>query len=142
MTFLPDVNVWAALVIAGHVHQETALHWIRGLQDDDRIVFCRVTQHGFLRLITNRKVMGEDVLSPPDAWAKYDSLCSIVGVSFLGEPVDLETSWRTSTNSKYGGPNYWTDAYLTAFANVREITVVTFDRGMANQKSARVRLLV
>ena len=116
MTYLPDVNVWCALAIGGHVHQEAALRWMQGIAPEDSVVFCRVTQHGLLRLLTNAKAMGPNVLFPEDAWAKYDALRAIVHARFLSEPPEIEAAWRTATRAKYGGQNYWTDAYLAAFA--------------------------
>jgi uncharacterized protein len=63
MIYLPDVNVWIALAADKHVHHNVAKHWFMNIQAD-RVLFCRITQLGFLRLLTNRHVMGEEVLIP------------------------------------------------------------------------------
>ena len=56
MTYLPDVNVWIALAVSGQVHHRTASVWLEEA-GDEIITFCRVTQLGFLRLLTNQRVM-------------------------------------------------------------------------------------
>ncbi|HEY0758459.1 MAG TPA: hypothetical protein VGD59_04290 [Acidisarcina sp.] len=66
MTYLPDVNVWIALASNRHVHHQAAKAWFETLADE-RSVFCRITELGFLRLLTNIHVMGEDVLTPERA---------------------------------------------------------------------------
>ena len=63
MIYLPDINVWIALAVAEHVHYEPAAEWLREPLDSsskDEIAFCRVTQMGFLRLLTSPKAMGKD----------------------------------------------------------------------------------
>lgn len=67
MIYLPDVNVWIAPAADKHIHHNVAQRWFTGTQDD-QVLFCRITQLGFLRLLTNRHVMGEEVLNPSDAW--------------------------------------------------------------------------
>jgi predicted nucleic acid-binding protein len=60
--FLPDVNLWLALVFDAHVHHVAAKSWYDGLSDV-ACCFCRTTQQGFLRLATNPKAFGDDALS-------------------------------------------------------------------------------
>ena len=57
---LPDVNVWIAAVSDRHEHHAAARHWFDSASAP--ICFFRVTQMAFLRLLTNPKVMGEDIL--------------------------------------------------------------------------------
>jgi len=52
MIYLPDVNVWIALAADQHIHHNVAKRWFTGIQDD-QVLFCRITQLGFLRLLTN-----------------------------------------------------------------------------------------
>ena len=56
---LPDVNVWITLAWDGHVHRDIAKTWFASL-DRSEAAFCRITQMGFLRLITNARVMGNE----------------------------------------------------------------------------------
>jgi predicted nucleic acid-binding protein len=50
-------------------------------------------------------------------------------------------SWRDATRHSPSGPNFWTDAYLAAFATAAGYTVVTFDRGFKRHKAAKLNLL-
>jgi uncharacterized protein len=127
--FLPDVNVWVALVSAQHVHNEEAVAWISDVADES-VAICRVAQMGLLRLLTNERVMGPDVVSPPKAWELYDQMISDPRFYFLSEPEDLETEWRTHTRRRQAGQAAWTDAYLAAFAESANLRIVTFDKGL------------
>lgn len=140
MTYLADVNVRVALAVVDHTHHVAAMEWLEKSDADD-IAFCRVTQNGFLRLLTNRRVLGDDVLTAPRAWDVYDMLRRNSRVVFASEPHGLETAWREATRHSHTGPNFWTDAYLTAFAFAKEYTLVTFDRALARQRRAHIRLL-
>jgi uncharacterized protein len=81
--WLPDVNVWIALASDRHEHHALARRWFDSLAQ--AACFCRVTQMAFLRLLTNSKVMGEDVLSPSNALAVYADLLTDERVRFRAE---------------------------------------------------------
>jgi len=66
-SYFPDVNVWVALSYRGHVHHLLASGWFDGLQAEP-MLFCRFTQRGFLRLLTNSRVMRDEVRSQREAW--------------------------------------------------------------------------
>lgn len=139
MNYLIDVNVWVALALIGHVHHAVAREWF-GRLESDRLVFCRVTQKGLLRLLTNPRVMGDNVLSAAGAWRIYDSLCADDRVQYAAEQPHLEEHWREMTQH-HTSPNFWTDAYLSAFAQAGNYTIVTFDRGFTRHRRTHVRLL-
>jgi toxin-antitoxin system PIN domain toxin len=126
MIYLPDVNVWIALAADKHIHHNVARHWFTGIQAD-QVLFCRITQLGFLRLLTNRHVMGEEVLSPGDAWRAYRALRADRRIGFLSEPAELPESWDKFTPKLVHSPNLWTDAYLCACCHAANYTLVTFD---------------
>jgi toxin-antitoxin system PIN domain toxin len=125
---LPDINVWIALASDRHVHHETAKNWFAGIEVGES-AFCRITQMGFLRLITNRHVMGADVVTQKEAWQVYQKLSKDQRVTFLHEPSGIEDEWRRLTQSGSASTNTWTDAYLAAFASIRNLKVVSFDDG-------------
>jgi hypothetical protein len=127
MIFLPDVNIWIALTSNRHVHHSLANEWLKSI-DSDQIAFCRISELGFLRLLTNAHVMGKDVLSPVEAWRVYDEWRAYDRVIFLPERTELSEQWRRLGGQISGGPNVWTDAYLAAFAVHAIATVVTLDR--------------
>lgn len=112
MTYLPDVNVWIALASDRHLHHRRGKHWFAAIRTDE-IAFCRITEMGFLRLLTNRHVMGDDTASPKEAWQVYDALRTDRNVIFLNEISDVAPKWRAASEVPIGGPNMWTDAYLS-----------------------------
>lgn len=140
MIYLPDVNVWIALTSNRHVHHSPAAEWLRGI-GDDQIAFCRISELGFLRLLTNTHVMGRDVLSPVQAWRVYDEWRSDDRVVFLPEGAGFSEQWQQSRAQIPGGPNAWTDAYLAAFAVHADMTVVTLDRKFLPLGNAPVKFL-
>lgn len=140
MIFLPDVNVWVALVVAEHTHAMRARRWAESAWSE-KIAFCRITQMGLLRLLTNRHVMGPDVCTPQNAWGIYDRIAQETNILFATEPSDIEDEWRKLAPAGDSGPNLWTDAYLAAFAQLTGYTLVTFDRGFRRYKHMPVKLL-
>src|SRR6185295_15746537 len=93
--------------------------------------FCRVTQMTFLRLLTNKTVMGSHVLSPASAWEKAEEFLALPEVELVSEPHGLEESWQTFATLGRLSPNLWTDAYLAAFAKCAGLRLVTFDQGFS-----------
>jgi predicted nucleic acid-binding protein len=85
---------------------------------------------GFLRLTTNARVMGREVLSQRNAWKIYDELGRDRRVSFATESADVEPVWKRYTQARFTGTNIWTDAYLAALASVQGMRLVTLDRGL------------
>jgi toxin-antitoxin system PIN domain toxin len=126
MTWLPDVSVWIALAAERHTFHPTARRWFSGLRDE-RLTFCRVSQLGFLRLLTNKHVMLEEVLSPGEAWKAYLALRLDRRIGYSAETNELPETWQAFTERPLSSPNLWTDAYLCAFANAAGLTLVTFD---------------
>lgn len=140
MNYLADVNVWIALAAVGHVYHPVALTWFAEPRTG-HIVFTRVTQMGLLRLLTNHKVMGANVLTEADAWKVYASLLDDDRVQYAEEPPHLEDGWRQATRQSGAGPNFWTHAYLAAFAEAGNYAIVTFDYGFQRHRGVDVRLL-
>lgn len=126
MICLPDVNVWIALAAEQHTLHRAARQWFSSLTDE-RLLFCRITQAGFLRLLTNKHVMGDEVANPGQAWKFYRTLRSDRRIGYLAEPGSLPEVWDSFTRNRQSSPNLWTDAYLCAFAHAAHLTLVTFD---------------
>ena|SRR5258707_12930729 len=141
MTYLPDVNVWIAVAYDAHVHHAPATAWFEAIEAD-KIVFCRVTELAFLRLLTNPRVMTDkDVRTYSEAWTGLDTLYKDTSVGFAEEPEGLERAWRNNTHHHNTGANFWTDAYLAGFAAAAGYTIVTFNRGFRRYKDVRLELL-
>jgi toxin-antitoxin system PIN domain toxin len=139
-TCLTDVNTWLALAAPGHVHHLTARRWFESLGEGEA-VFCRITQMGLLRLLTQASVMKTDVLSPEQAWRLYRQLRRDWRVAFAAEPAGLESVWIELMSTVPSGSRTWTDAYLAAFAIECSYMMATFDRGFEKWKSLSLRLL-
>ena len=137
---LPDINVWIALAFDAHAQHQAAQQWRIG-SSDESLVFCRLTQQGFLRLITNPAVLGPETLPLSSAWELYDHLQALSYVTFLSEPAGIEQPWREFTSSRTYSPKVWNDAYLAAFALRSTCQLVTFDRGFAQYRQADCTIL-
>src|SRR5580698_5465649 len=125
--YLLDVNCWLAAAASRHRHHPQAKSWLDAATAP--LVFCRVTQMAFLRLVTNPKVMGADVLMPQKAWETYRKFRADPRILFAQEPAGLEKFWVEMTDSADFKQNLWTDSYLAAFAKAGGYTIVTFDAG-------------
>jgi len=120
--------VWLALTFDQHAHHSAARAWFESLTDGDACAFCRLTQQGFLRLATYRKIFGDDTLSMADAWGAFDQLLADPRVSLISEPVGVETRWRAYTTQQPSSSQVWSDAWLAAIAVVAQLQLVSFDR--------------
>jgi len=129
----PDINVWIALTYRGHTHYVMAKTWLESLSDDDELCFCRFTQFGFLRLLTNSSVMGKQLCSQTEAWTTYDEWIDSGHAIYVEEPLSLEQVFRTSSRSRQAAPKDWADVYLAAFAQSSGFRLVTFDQSLARK---------
>jgi toxin-antitoxin system PIN domain toxin len=123
---LLDVNVWLAFSVEGHSHHASAMNSWDKLR---RPTFCRVTQLGFLRLLCNRRVMGNLALDPESAWTISEHLLNTGAVDFHDEPAGLEMTLKLLTRGAKASRGFWTDAYLAAFAITAGMRLVSFDAG-------------
>lgn len=119
---LPDVNVWLALANADHVFHGRARQYWETLRPEG-VAFCRITMLGFLRLVTNPKVMGGRPFTREEAWSAYGTFRSLPEVRFLEEPREIEVRFADLEFPQ----RLWTDAYLAAFAIAGNCRIVSFD---------------
>lgn len=141
-SYFPDLNVWVALTYRGHRHYGAASSWLDGIVTGT-IAFCRFTQVGFLRLLTNAAVMGKDVKTQRQAWSVYDAFLDDSRVQFFGEsdPDEIERRFRSLAATDLSATQQWPDAYLVAFAQAAGLTLVTFDRALGRLAGDDVLLL-
>lgn len=127
-TDLLDANVWLALAAEAHTHHERAkVYW--QTEAAPTVAFCRVTEMAFLRHLTNRVIMAEQVLTPSAAWRKLAQFHALPEVRRLNEPPGLDAELARLCESGRSSPNLWTDAYLAAFAKSGKLRLVSFDQG-------------
>lgn len=120
-SFFPDLNVWLALFDAANPKSAAAWTWFNGIDPHrSRLVFCRYTQIGLLRLLTNRAVMANETLSLEAAWTLYSR--------WLADPAGLREAlaplWRLPASKWIG------DAYLLAFARGFGAILDTFNKAL------------
>lgn len=136
----PDVNVWIALTYRGHIHYAPAKAWLDSLSDDSELCFCRVTQLGFLRLLTTAAVMGNQVLSQAGAWEVYDDWLGKGRATYLEETPSVERIFRGLSQSRHPTPKDWADSYVSAFAQACGLQLVTFDQALHGRTGGSVLL--
>ena len=126
---LLDVNVWLALAHVHHPHHAAAKqYWARVAVP---LAFCRTTMQGFLRLVTQPKVMGNAVHTPAEAWRIYTAHLASGRSVLLAEPEGLDLVWQRLSTATSFRTRDWTDAYLASFAIQADCRVVSFDAGFA-----------
>ena len=130
-SLFPDVNVWLALTHSRHVHHAAALAWFHHLENDT-LFFCRFTQLGLLRLLTNEQVMGVDVMSQRGGWRAYLRWFDDERIEFHREPesAEFDRLLQQLSTGHHSPPKLWADAYLAAFARTAGLQLVTFDRAL------------
>ena len=148
MRRLLDLNTWIALSLETHPQHRPARQWYEQtplLRGD--LVFCRQTELGFLRLITQAPVMarcGVAPLSNTEAIEFLDSLYADPAVSREDEPPATRSLWLQFAQGPLPSPHVWMDAYLAAFTVSLGAELVTFDQGFRSfeKHGLRLQLLV
>ncbi len=128
---LPDLNVWLAAAWGRHVHHAKVKRWFDA--EEDTIAFCRITQMGYLRLISNRSVMRGEVRTRQEAWNSYEQLVRDERVLYLSEPDGMDVLWQMFSKKADHSHLLWTDDYLAAFALQNEARLITLDRAMKDR---------
>lgn len=123
---VPDLNLWLALVDPDHeFHGRARRYW--ETESAPEIAFCRVTMLGFLRLLTNARVMHGAPLNSAEAWTAYHAFAALPEVCFLNDPPMAEQYFLEWTRTPDFSPNRWTDAWIAAVAHAASARVVSFD---------------
>src|SRR5580693_6723486 len=110
-----DINVWLALSWRLHPHSGSAHRWLASItRSRTRLLFCRITQLGLLRLLTNKSVMGDSVLNVAEAFGILDRWNEDPRVDFAAEPAGLDGPFRRATTefAKESATKAIMDAYL------------------------------
>ncbi len=84
--------------------------------------------------------MGNEIVTQHGCWQIFDQWASTGQVVWANEPGNLEVKLRRLTAGSASSPKAWMDAYLTAFAESAELTLVTFDRALAAKVKGSVLL--
>ncbi|TWU28592.1 TA system VapC family ribonuclease toxin [Bythopirellula polymerisocia] len=137
---LPYVNLWLALIFDTHFHHSSAKEWFDNVAAGT-CNFCRMTQQGFFRLVTNPSVLNDETLTLREAWDTWDRMLSDPRIGFVGEPENIESQWRNFTERDSFSNKVWSDAYLAALAKAADMELVTFDRSFAQYEGLNCNIL-
>lgn len=84
--------------------------------------------------------MHQDALSQEQCWRIFDEWINSGEAIFAGEPDGLDANLRIRTTEKRATPKVWADAYLAAFSETANLTLVTFDKALAGKTKGAVLL--
>jgi toxin-antitoxin system PIN domain toxin len=128
-SFLLDLNVWFALSVEGHLHGGTAWQWLNSLPSGRKLILCRHTHLGLIRLLTNHAAMGRRATTIAEALEVYDAWLRDPRVVFFPEPRELDSAFQEAVApfKKLSASHVVADCYLLAFAKAAGVTLVTFD---------------
>lgn len=141
MRCIADVNVLLPVLADGHSHRAATVKWWDVCGDGD-VGLCLPVTMALLRLLSNRRVMGNSLLIPEEAWNVVAQLANdprVVNIEKI--PQAHSKHWRANVTGREPSPDLWTDAWLAALAQALECEMVTFDRGFRSFAKLKLRLL-
>ena len=139
MTPLLDVNVLVALAWPTHVHHHRAVAWFSA-HVPAAWATAPITQAGFIRVSSNRKVL-PDARSPGEAAAVLRDMTDLAGHELWPDDIDLVRKCA-GTFDRLHGYRQVTDAHLLAVATRHDGRLVTFDAAIAHLAEDRARVTV
>ena len=123
-----DSNLWVALAFGSHPYHSLACKEFELADSLRPAIFCRATQHAFLRLITTpalHRIYQSPGITNEQAWQKWELLMALPQVSWFEEPAGMDRLWREYARLPSIRPKLWMDAYLAAFACSHGIPIST-----------------
>lgn len=144
MRKLLDLNAWLALLLAGHSQHSAALQWYEAEPlAPGELRFCRSTEMGFLRLLTQQRVMqacGLDAFTNDEAVGFFSRIQRDEAIGFVGEAPGTRALWLAFPRGGQPSSKIWMDAYLAALAITQDMELVTFDQGFINYQASGLNL--
>lgn len=136
-SFLIDSNV--SLAMTWNLHPQHARASLRYQSiDDASLWFCRFIMLGFLRLLTNSKVMGGSTVTVSEVLRLYERWTHDPRVELVPKPRGMEKAFYEALIPFALQPatKAIADCYLVGFAEANGAHLVTFDRGLASSAQA------
>jgi predicted nucleic acid-binding protein len=84
--------------------------------------------------------MGNKVLSQSEAWDFYDDWLEHGHAAYVEESPAIELTFRSLSRSGQVAPKDWADSYVSAFAQVSGLRLVTFDRTLQRRTAGAILL--
>jgi uncharacterized protein len=146
MKRLLDINTWIALAVETHPQHAAARQWYAEAElVHGDLVFCRQTEIGFVRLITQQAVMGQCFAAPLTNAEAVEFVANVYmdpAVSRADEPATARSLWLELAAGPRASPNVWMDAYLAAFAIALGAEMVSFDHGFTAYQKRGLNLVL
>ena len=146
MAYLPDLNVWLALVLEGHAQHAAARRWYAEAPlGPGELGLCRTTEMGFVRLLTQERILracGRTPLSNDEAVAWLGRLRADPAVDWIDEDRSTRALWLQLARDARPAPHRWADAWLAALAIGHDLELVTFDRGFVPWADVGLRVVL
>jgi predicted nucleic acid-binding protein len=125
LKYLLDVNVLLAAVWPTHNHHADTFAWLA----DKQIAVCPICELGFLRISTNKKALGADMVTARRLLAKF---CS----DLQGERIHDDLP---ALDSHPGTSDQVTDHYLADLAAKHGLKLATLDEHLKHPSAELVR---
>lgn len=139
MTVLVDTNLLVYAAMPAMEEHGAASAWLeeRFARDDGFVGLSWSSVYGFVRLISNRRVMGEDAVPVPEAWRAAGA--------YLDQPtarvVNPAAAHRAIATELLGTPglaaNDVPDVHLAALAIEHGLVLCTHDHGFGRYRNLR-----
>ncbi|TLD68367.1 hypothetical protein FEM03_22960 [Phragmitibacter flavus] len=142
MKHLCDLNVFIAGALATHTQHASAKIFFDHLSEGDSVEFCRATQIGFLRLLTQKIAPDYTPLSNRGSREALAQWLVLPYVHIAPEPIGIEALWLQLSDRETPSPKVWMDAWLAAFAICSRMRLVTFDQGFERYRPNGLDLLI
>ena len=122
---LADVNIWLSTLVEQHPHHDIAVQWWQRevIPNNEKVVFCRITQLGLLRLLTNEKVMGSQRRTLEQAFSDYSQLLAQNIVDYADEPDGLEQKLKSYCHPRPPIPKFLDRCLPCCFCMLRRFHI-------------------
>src|SRR5262249_49752088 len=122
-------------------HHRTAVEWLDMLSEE-RLYFCRLTQLGFLRLMTQPTVMRDEARTQAEAWADYDAFLGDARILFHPKPDDqrLPSALGPLLSAGRSPPLPYPDAFLAPLPEAVGLQLVPFHHALGQGNPGSVLL--
>ena len=84
--------------------------------------------------------MGNRVLSQAAAWDVYDDWLENGRGMYVDEPPSIEGVFRALSQFRQAAAKDWADSYISAFARVSGLQLVTFDQALQRRTAGSLLL--
>ena len=139
MTFLLDANLLVYGAMPAMPEHTTARRWLTDVfEDDDAFVgLAWASLYAFVRLVSNRRIMGDEAVDLSRAWSASEAYRGQPNAVMV-DPGPTHAALATELVATPGlVPNDVADVHLAALAIERGLTLATHDHGFGRFRGLR-----